>query len=103
MTSTNDKLLPDRPNGAGIRSEIEAAGGVIGYWQDQPLLLPQTALALGESDGYVHVRAAAVPIVPDNSLTRHVYFQVNDRGMPRWIALEAFDTQNVCVEGRRED
>jgi hypothetical protein len=27
---------------------------------------------------------------------------VRDRGERRWIALTAFDTQSVCVEGRRD-
>jgi hypothetical protein len=102
MTSTDDKLVADRPTLEGIRREVKAGSGVIEYWTAQPLALPNVSKELGETDGYARVLAVAVPIAPATATKRHIYLDVRDHGYPRWITMDAFDVQNVCVEGRRE-
>jgi hypothetical protein len=102
MTSTDDKLVDDRPTLEGIRREVKAGSGVIEYWTAQPLALPNVSKELGETDGYARVLAVAVPIAPATATKRHIYLDVRDHGYPRWITMNAFDVQNVCVEGRRE-
>jgi hypothetical protein len=102
MTSTDDKLLPDKPSYEGIRREVKAATGVLEFWNEQLLKLPRTSAALGESDGYARVRAIAVPRAEPGATTRRIYLRVRDHGYDRWIAMTAYDIQNVCVEGRRE-
>jgi hypothetical protein len=108
MTSTNDTLIAgDRKTDAALQTLLRRSGGVIGYWRDQPLFLPKTARALGESDAYARVRAAVI-ITPSEGVTvRRLYLKVRyrDADVPhnrvRWIALDAFDVQNPCVEGHR--
>jgi hypothetical protein len=102
MTSTDDKLLADRPTERGIVREVKAATGVIEFWNDQPLRLPKTSLALGETDGYARVREIAISASPPGVATRTIYLKVRDHGFDRWIAMAAYDLQNVCIEGRRE-
>ena len=102
LTSTDDKLLDDRPTEAEVRRAVTAGDGVIVYWNDQPVAMPNVAEALGETDTYVRVRVAAVPLAPMGALSRHIYLLARERGGRRWITLQAFDIQNVCVEGKRE-
>jgi hypothetical protein len=75
---------------------------VIAYWDAQPLALPRVSGALGETDGYARLYAAAIPAAADGATSRRIYLLVRDRGARRWIALTAYDTQSVCVEGRRD-
>jgi hypothetical protein len=100
ITSTDDIVHPeDAQTDASVRDLIKKTGGVIGYWNDQLLLLPKTAHALGESDDYARVTAAAVTAVPEGLSKHRIYLKVRDRGTPRWIALDAYDVQNPCIEG----
>jgi hypothetical protein len=103
MTSTNDRMATSRPNEMAIRRELAAAGGVIEHWDAGQLLkLPNTSQRLGETDGYARVSSVAVPIAAEGAQTRPIYLLVQDHGFPRWIEMQAYDVQNVCVEGRRE-
>lgn len=102
LTSTDDKLLDDRPTERDARNAVAAGDGVIVTWDDQPVAMPNVAKALGESDGYVRVRIAAIAAAPVGAPSRHIYLLVRDHQRRRWIALQAFDVQNVCVEGKRE-
>ncbi len=102
VTSTNDVLLPERPSAAEVQRAVRAGDGVIVRWDDQPLALPHVSRELGESDGYARVRAAAIPPADPAATSRRLYLLVRDHTRERWIALEAFDVQNVCVEGKRE-
>jgi hypothetical protein len=100
ITSTDDLVHPDdRQTDASVHRLIKQTGGVIGYWNDQLLLLPRTAQVLGESDQYVPVEAAAVTAVPDGLSKHRIYLKVRTAGTSRWIALDAYDVQNPCVEG----
>ena len=102
MTSTDDKVLAGIPAERGIEREVKAATGVIEFFNDQLLRLAKTSATLGETDGYVRVRSVAVPKAPAGATTRVIYLKVRDHGFDRWIAMTAYDTQNVCIEGRRE-
>jgi len=100
LTSTDDTLLPQHPDAAAITREVRVATGGIGHWNDQLVALPRVAARLGESDGYARVRALAVPAAQPGANTRVVYLQVRDHGAERWIAMTAYDVQNVCIAGR---
>ena len=100
MTSTDDKLLASNPNASGIVREMRAQTGGIGHWNGQLVALPNVSKALGESDGYARVDAVAVPQAQPGADNRVVYFEVRDHGVTRWIALTAYDVQNVCIAGR---
>ncbi|MBD5656849.1 MAG: hypothetical protein IAI50_16960 [Candidatus Eremiobacteraeota bacterium] len=102
VTSTDDKVLDDRPTAADVRRAVTAGDGVIVSWHDQPIALPNVSKMLGETDGYAKVLVAAVPPAPAGALSRHIYLLVRDHGGERWITMQAFDVQNVCVEGKRE-
>jgi hypothetical protein len=102
MTSTDDKLLDDRPTTAEVERNVSTGDGAIAYFDDQPLALPRVAGRLGESDGYVRVRAVGVPPAPDGATVRHVYFLVRDHTGRRWITMNAYDVQDVCVEGKAQ-
>jgi hypothetical protein len=102
LTSTDDDVLGERPSDEEIRRAVHSGDGVIAHWNDQPLALPRVSAALGETDGYARVRAAAIPPGPDGAQVRHIYLLVRDHGAERWITMNAYDMQNVCVEGKRE-
>jgi hypothetical protein len=102
LTSTDDRLLDDRPTEADARRAVSAGDGVLIYWHDQPLAMPRVSRELGEADGYVRVREAAIPAAPEGATTRHLYLLLRDRGGQRWVTVLAYDVQNVCVEGKRE-
>ncbi|MBD5634656.1 MAG: hypothetical protein IAI49_09275, partial [Candidatus Eremiobacteraeota bacterium] len=92
----------EHPTGDDIREAVRSGDGVIAHWHDQLLALPRVSASLGETDGYARVDAAAIPPGPEGAQVRHIYLFVRDRGHGRWITLDAYDMQNVCVEGKRE-
>lgn len=102
MTSTDDVLLDDRPTERDVQNAVRGGDGVLASFDDQPLAIPRVAAALGESDGYVRVREVAIAVAPDGALSRRIYLKVRERGGSRWILMNAFDVQNVCVEGKRQ-
>ena len=81
---------------------VAAAEDVIRRFGPAKATVVDVARALGETDGYARVDAAAIPPAADGAATRRIYLLVRDRGGKRWIALTAYDTQSVCVEGRRD-
>jgi len=100
MTSTDDKPLAQRPDFAAIQRQMRTSSGAIGHWNDQLLALPNTSKALGERDGFARVEALAVPAAAPGAANRVVYFLFrDDHGASRWVALTAFDVQNVCIAG----
>ncbi len=102
MTSTSDRIVAAaHPSEAALRAALMRSGGALARWNDELLLVPQTALALGETDGYARVRAAVAVDAPEGATTRPLDLLVRDRGLYRWIELTAYDVQSVCVEGRR--
>jgi hypothetical protein len=102
ITSTNDSLLDERPTFPEVLRAVASGDGVIAYWNAQPLLLPRVSKQIGESDGYVRVYAAGVPPTLDLATTRRLYLLVRDGNRKRWVALTAYDAQDVCVEGHRD-
>jgi len=103
MTSTNDTMLDDRPTDRDVRNAVHAGEGVVAHFNDQLLAIPKTAAKLGETDGFARVRAIAIAVAPEGALSRHIYLRVRARGGERWITLNAYDVQNVCVEGKRQN
>ncbi len=100
MTTTNDRLVTDdHPTFAEIESLTHSGDGAIAYWNDQLLRLPDAAQQLGERGPYAHIRAVAIPPAPEGAPNRRIYFLARDHGRYRWIALDAFDLQNICIEG----
>jgi len=103
MASTDDKLLDDRLTEFDVRRIVRAGGGVLAYYNDQLLALPRVSQTLGETDGYARVRAVGIGGVPqEGAPSRSIYLLVRDHTIYRWVEMEAFDVQNVCVEGKRE-
>ncbi len=103
MTSTNDAILDDRPTDRDVWAAVRGNDGVIAYYAGQLLAIPKVAAALGETDGYARMSAIAIAVAPEGSLTRRIYLRVRDHGSERWIAMNAYDVQNVCVEGKRQN
>jgi hypothetical protein len=102
ISSTDDRLSDERPTQADVMRAVGTDDAVIAYWDGQPLALPRVSQVLGETDGYARVYAAAIPAAPEGAPSRRIFLLVRDRGERRWIVLTAFDTQSVCVEGRRD-
>ncbi len=102
LTSTNDIVLDDRPTENEVRTAVQSGDGALAYWNDQLLVLPKSAEQFGERDGYARVRAAGIPPAPDGATYRHLYLDVRDHGTYRWVTYKAFDIQNVCVEGHKQ-
>lgn len=100
LTSTDDRMLPVRPTLAQVRKITAAGDGAIAYWNEQPVALPRTSAALGERDGYVRIRAVAVAPHIEGSDRRPIYLDVRDHGIYRWIQMNAFDLEDVCIEGK---
>ena len=102
VSSTDDRLLDERPTEAEIRAAVRSGDGVVAHWKAQALALPRVAAQFGEADGYVRMDAAAIPPAPEGAQVRHIYLELRDRGRDRWVTIAAYDVQNVCVEGKRE-
>ncbi len=100
MTSTDDRLLDARPTEAEVRRATSAGDGAIAYWTEQPLALPRVSVALGETDGYARVKAAAVAPHQDGADKRPIFMLMRDHGGYRWFAMNAYDLEDICVEGK---
>lgn len=102
LTSTDDRVSDEHPSAARILSVVRRQGGAIAYWDDQVVKLPRLSVAFGETDGFLHVRKIAVPTpLVDELQHRMIYVNARDHGVYRWIGMQAFDVQDVCVEGHR--
>lgn len=97
LAAADDRLLPERPNEIAVRAALRNHGGVIAYWNDQQLALPQTAASLGEKDGYARLRALAVTVVPASDTPRRIYMLVRDHGLGRWIVERSAGSGDVCT------
>jgi hypothetical protein len=108
VASVDDTVRPGvYPGDAKLRTAIKSGGGVFAYWNAQPFRAADTAKALGVS-GDLDLRRAVI--------TNELQGDPKDRlgqYRPVWLTFEtpsgektvlerAYDTQNVCVEGRRE-
>ncbi len=100
MTSTDDTVLPERPTEVAVRRATDQGDGAIAYWKEQPLALPRVSVELGETDGYVRVRAVAVAPHADGAQSRPIFMLARDHGTYRWIAMRAYDLEDMCVEGK---
>lgn len=89
------------PGEAVLRQSIKTHGGVIGHWKSQPLYMPGMAAALGVSGNYVDVTDVYIDNQLEAADSRLIYVSVAVPGGTKNLVLRAYDTQNVCVEGRR--
>jgi hypothetical protein len=97
----DQKLNVSYPGDAVLRQSIKQHGGVIGHWKSQPLYLPGMAAALGVSGNYVDVTDVYIDNQLEAADSRLIYVAINVAGATQNMILRAYDTQNVCVEGRR--
>jgi hypothetical protein len=101
VASTSDQpSLAGIPAAAAIRKFAGDTGGIIAHWDDQPLLLPHTAQALGIGGDYVTLGDAAIGNGPPAGDSRRIYLTVKTPAGPRTVALQAYDVQDVCNEGK---
>jgi hypothetical protein len=100
LTSTDDRLLDEKPTRARVVAAVKAERGVIAHWNDQVLKLPNVSALLGETDGFARIDALGIPYAPEGSTSRTVYLLARDHGAQRWIAMSAYDVQDVCLEGK---
>ena len=108
VASVDDTVRPGRyPGDARFRAAIKRGGGVFAYWDAQPFHAPDTAKTLGV-DGDLDLRRAVI----SNELQGDPKVRLGQY-RPDWLTFatpggektvleRAYDTQNVCVEGRRE-
>ncbi|MFY9781274.1 MAG: hypothetical protein WAJ85_12300 [Candidatus Baltobacteraceae bacterium] len=100
LTSADDRPLPEMPNEIAVRTALRNHGGVIAYWDDQPLALPQTAAILGERDGYARLRALAVTVGPANDTSRRIYLLVRDHSLVRWLVEHSAGSGSICTAAK---
>jgi hypothetical protein len=100
MTSTDDRVLPGNPTFAEVKRITSEGDGAIAYWNEQPLALPRVSVQLGEHDGYARVKAVAVPPFAGGAEYRRIFMELRDHGTYRWFAMNAYDLEDVCVEGK---
>jgi hypothetical protein len=100
MTSTDDLVLPGHPSFAEVHRITSDGDGAIAYWDEQPLALPRVSVLMGESDGYARVKAVAVPPFAGGAQSRRIFMKLRDHGTYRWFAMNAYDLEDVCVEGK---
>lgn len=105
LTSLHDgSPTPSAQPYARLAANAKAKTGVVATWGEAPALvvMPEAARALGESDQYMRVRRVVIANVPDGAdPPRPIDVQVRNHGAYHWYSFQAYDTQNVCVEGQR--
>jgi hypothetical protein len=103
VSSVKDgEQVPSKETVAEMTAEEKSKTGGIATWKDLLVISPRSAAALGESDQYIHVHRVAISNVPEDALPpRPIEMEVRDHGTYTWYTFQAYDTQNICVEGRR--
>lgn len=101
VASTNDVPVQTAiPAAAAIRKFAGDTGGIIAHWNDQPLHLPHTAKALGIDGEYVTLGDAAIGNGPPAGDSRRIYLTLKTPSGQKTVALQAYDVQDVCNEGK---
>jgi hypothetical protein len=87
---------------AQMLANAKAQTGLGATWLDGSVIMPEDARLFGESDRYMHIKRVVIANVPEGAAPpRPIDVEVRDHGTYRWYTFQAFDTQNVCVEGQR--
>ena len=108
VASVDDTVRPGAyPGDARLRSVIKTKGGVFAYWDAQPFHAPDTAKALGVTGDLDLKRAVITNELqgdPKDRLGQYrpVWLTFATPSGDKTVLERAYDTQNVCVEGRRE-
>lgn len=100
----DESQRPSQQSVAQMLARAKEQTGGISIWGKSDLLviLPRTAATFGETDQYIRVRRVSIVNVPEDSPPpRPIDMEVRDHGTYRWYTFQAYDTQNICVEGRR--
>ncbi len=101
VASTSD--APEKipiPAPGRIRSHVQQSGGVLAHWDNQLLYLPVVAKSIGAPGDYVTLGDAAIGDGTAGSDSRRIYLTLKTSDGPRTFALQAFDVQDVCNEGK---
>ncbi len=103
VTSLKDgDPVPSRLSYQGMLSKAKAQTGIVATWRDLQIIMPEDARRFGEEGEYVHAKRVVIANVPEGAAPpRPVDLEVRDHGAYRWYTFQAYDTQNVCVEGER--
>lgn len=103
LTSLQDgDPKPSTQSYARMLANAKAQTGLEATWSDGSVIMPKDAPLFGESDRYMHIRRVVIANVPEGATPpRPIDVEVRDHGTYRWYTFQAFDTQNVCVEGQR--
>ena len=80
--------------------DVEAEGGVVAHWNDQLLYLPVVAKVVGAGGDYVTIGDVAIGKPPLTNDSRRIFLTVKTGTGPRTFALDAYDIQDVCNEGK---
>jgi hypothetical protein len=109
VASTNDAPDGAVPSGSAILASVKDSGGIVAHWNDQPLYLPKIAKSLGLDGDYVTLGDAAIGNGPGDATTRtrsgdtdsrRIYLTLKTKSGPKTLALQAYDIQDVCNEGK---
>ncbi len=104
VASTDDRVRPGTyPGDAVLHATIKRIGGAFAYWNAQPYRAPGTAKALGLGGDILTLKRAVVTNAVDAA----------DHSRPIWLTFatpkgeltvyeRAYDTQNVCIEGKAD-
>jgi hypothetical protein len=105
VASTDDTVRPGTyPGDAVLRKTIKSVGGVFAYWNAQPFPSPDTAKALGVP-GDLILKRAVITNQFDRSTTpatRPVWLTFATPKGDVIVLEQAYDVQDVCIEGTRD-
>jgi hypothetical protein len=95
------------PGDAVLRRAIAHGGGVFAYWNDQAIRAPDTAKALGVQGDLSLKRAVITNQIEGSDKDRagpyrSVWLTFATPSGEKTVLERAYDTQNVCIEGRRQ-
>lgn len=94
------------PGDAQERALIKSLGGTFAFWDNdggQRVRLPNTAKTLGAEGEYLMLtRAVITNDVNEREHSRPIWLTFATPSGPKTVREKAYDTQNVCIEGRRE-
>lgn len=101
ISSVADAIQPvDVPPAAELQKMVRDETGVVGHWKAQPLYMPGTSRALGVSGDYIEITDTVIPNVLSGTDSRTIYVSVTTPAGAKWVALRAYDLQNVCDPAR---
>ena len=86
-----------------VQRKYAKIGGVIAHWNDLSLYLPTAAKVDGDSEGYLHITEAALDNPAADAQSRVVLILMKTTRGTAWYKADAYDVQNPCIEGTRQN